>query len=162
MLIVKVGYRQAVVHGIIRCLAELAGSGIIELQFLRQESASGLANPETGGGIESHRLRLEPALKGFVRTDNFQNFLQGTHRREGETVVAFAHEQLFAFVSAERLPVHKHDAVYGNLTQNFHQDATLPVGCLADTDITRYGVVGVRILATLFYLSVIPSKHKII
>ena len=28
MLIVKVGYRQAVVHGIIRCLAELAGSGI--------------------------------------------------------------------------------------------------------------------------------------
>ena len=74
MLIVKVGYRQAVVHGIIRCLAELAGSGIIELQFLRQESASGLAG----------------------------------------------------------------------------------------TGITRYGVVGVRILATLFYLFVIPSKHKII
>ena len=73
-MLVKVGYRQAVVHGIIRCLAELAGSGIIELQFLRQESASGLAG----------------------------------------------------------------------------------------TGITRYGVVGVRILATLFYLSVIPSKHKII
>lgn len=38
------------------------------------------------------------------------------------------------------------------------EDAALSVGCLADTDVMRLGIVGVRIIATRFYLFVIPTE----
>jgi len=146
--------------GVIEGFGKLAGAGIEELQFLGPQHTSGYAaHPERGGRVETHGFLLEPSLEAWVGIYDVQGFLQVICQGVWIAIIALALEQVVTVVLAERCAVDEQYLIAGNLTQHFHQNAGLFIGCLADADVTRVDEFGVRFGATLLQQPFIPCER---